>query len=59
MEAAYLGGWIHPVSQAIEKSRRFAEEAIRMAPTNPDANLAMAFIRTVIGDASDAVRIAQ
>jgi TolB-like protein/class 3 adenylate cyclase/Tfp pilus assembly protein PilF len=58
---AHIGmrGWIHPVTQAFEKSQRFAEKAIRLAPSSPDANLAMAFIRTVFGDASNAVGIAQ
>ena len=52
-------GWIKPVRGAYEEASRIAHEAVRLAPTSPEANHALAFILMVTGNASQAVTAAR
>ncbi len=52
-------GWVRPVRQAYEDSRRFAEEAARLAPSSPETNQALAFVLNMTGEAEQAITVAQ
>jgi adenylate cyclase len=52
-------GWIQPVRGAYELSRRIAEKAVRVAPSSPEANQALAFVLIMIGEAERAVTVAR
>jgi adenylate cyclase len=52
-------GWVQPVRDAYEKSRRFAEKAVRLAPSSPEANHALAFLMNITGEAEQAVTVAR
>jgi adenylate cyclase len=58
---AHIGmrGWARPARQAFEESRRFAEEATRLAPSSPETNQAFAFVLAMTGEAEQAIRVAQ
>jgi adenylate cyclase len=58
---AHIGmrGWVRPARQAFEESRRFAEEANRLAPSSPETNQALAFVLAITGEAEQAIRVAQ
>ncbi len=44
---------------AFEEARRWAEKAVHLAPTNPQANQSLAFVLAVTGEAEQAIRVAQ
>ena len=50
-----MRGWVRPARQAFEKSRRMAEEAVRLAPSSPETNHALAFVLMSTGEAENAV----
>jgi adenylate cyclase len=52
-------GWVQPVREAYELSRRIAEKAVRVAPSSPEANQALAFVLIMIGEAERAVTVAR
>jgi len=52
-------GWVHPVRETYEKSRRIAEEAVRVGPSSPEAHQALAFVLIVIGEAERALTVAR
>ena len=52
-------GWVRPARQAFEESRRFAEEAARLAPSSPETNQALAFVLNMTGEAEQAILVAQ
>lgn len=52
-------GWVKPVRQAYEEARRMAEEALRLEPTSPEANRALAFVLMATGNAEHAVTAAR
>jgi adenylate cyclase len=54
-----LRGWVRPALQAFEESHRFAEEAIRLAPSSPETNQALAFVLSITGDAERAITAAR
>jgi len=58
---AHIGarGWVRPARSAFEESRRFAEEATRLAPSSPEANQAFAMVLAMTGEAEEAIRVAQ
>jgi adenylate cyclase len=58
---AHIGmrGWARPARQAFEESRRFAEEATRLAPSSPETNQAFAFVLAMTGEAEQAIRVVQ
>ena len=54
-----MRGWIRPARLAFEEARRWAEKAVHLAPTNPQANQSLAFVLAVTGEAERAIRVAQ
>ena len=58
---AHVGmhGWIRPARPAFEEARRRAEQAVRLAPTSPEANQSLAFVLAMTGHAEQAIRVAQ
>jgi adenylate cyclase len=52
-------GWIRPARQAFEKSRQMVEESVRLAPSSPDTNHALAFVLTLVGEAEQAITAAR
>jgi adenylate cyclase len=58
---AHIGmrGWVRPARQAFEEARCFAEEALRLAPSSPEANQALAFVLAITGEAEQAIRVAK
>ena len=52
-------GWVRPVRQAYEASRRFAEKAVRVGPSSPEAHHALALVLSVVGEAERAVTVAR
>ena len=52
-------GWVQPVRQAYETSRRIAEKAVRVGPSSPEAHQALAFVLSVVGEAERAVTVAR
>jgi TolB-like protein/class 3 adenylate cyclase/Tfp pilus assembly protein PilF len=51
---AGVHGWVRPVRDAYQKARSYAEEAVRLAPTSPQANQALAFVLVTTGQAEQA-----
>ena len=51
-------GWVLPVREAYEKSRHFADKAVQLSPSSPEANHALAFIMVMTGEADKAVAVA-
>ena len=53
---AHIGvlGWMRPVRHAYEKARAFADEAIRLAPSSPETNYALAMVLVMTGKADQA-----
>ena len=41
-------GWVQPVRQAYEASRRIAEKAVRMGPSSPEAHQTLAVVLIVL-----------
>jgi adenylate cyclase len=58
---AHIGvrGWVRPARKAYEEARRFVEDAVRLAPSSPEANHALAFVLTTIGQADQAITVAR
>ena len=54
-----MRGWIRPARPAFEEARRWADEAVRLAPTSPEANQSLAFVLAMTGEAEQAIRVAQ
>ena len=52
-------GWVQPVRQAYEASRRIAEKAVRMGPSSPEAHQTLAVVLSVVGEAERAVAVAR
>jgi adenylate cyclase len=52
-------GWVQPVREAYEKSRQFAEKAVRLSRASPEANQALALIMVMTGEADRAVTVAR
>jgi adenylate cyclase len=52
-------GWVRPVSEAYEKSRHFADKAVQLSPSSPEANHALAFVMVMTGEADLAVTVAR
>ena len=52
-------GWVRPVRQAFEEARRLADIAIRLAPSTPESNQALAFVLMATGEAEEAVTAAR
>ena len=52
-------GWVRPVREAYAEARRMAEEAIRLAPSAPESNHALAFVLMSTGEAEAAVLAAK
>ncbi len=58
---AHIGarGWVRPARQAFEESRRFAEKAVRLAPSSPETNQALAMVLNMTGEAEQAITVAR
>ena len=54
-----IHGWIRPARAAFEEARRWAEQAIRLAPASPEANQSLAFVLAMTGKAVQAIQVAQ
>jgi adenylate cyclase len=52
-------GWMRPVRQAYENSRSCADDAVRLAPSSPEANHALALVLSVTGQAQKAISVAR
>ncbi len=52
-------GWVRPVREAYRQARLMAEEAIRLAPSAPESNQALAFVLMSTGEAEAAVLAAR
>ena len=52
-------GWHRPAKNAYQVAERFAELAVRLSPTSPETNEALAFVLFCTGRAREAVRVAQ
>ena len=52
-------GWHRPVKAAYQVAERFAELAVRLSPTSPETNEALAFILLCTGRGREAARVAQ
>jgi adenylate cyclase len=52
-------GWHRPAKTAYQVAERFAELAVRLSPTSPETNEALAFVLFCTGRAREAVRVAQ
>jgi adenylate cyclase len=52
-------GWVRPVSEAYKKSRHFAEKAVQLSPSSPEANHALAFVMVMTGEADQAITVAR
>jgi len=52
-------GWVKPVREAYEKSRRYASKATQLSPSSPEANHALAFVMVMTGEAGKAVTVAR
>jgi adenylate cyclase len=52
-------GWRRPVREAYKEARNFADKAVQMAPSSPEANYALAFVLAVTGQAEKAVMVAR
>jgi adenylate cyclase len=58
---AHVGmrGWVRPVRPAFERARHWAEQAVRLGPTNPETHQSLAFVLAMTGHAEDAIRVAK
>jgi adenylate cyclase len=54
-----MRGWIRPARPAFDEARRWAERAVHLSPTSPEANQSLAFVLAVTGEAEQAIRVAQ
>ena len=54
-----LFGWMRPVRQAFEKAQNFADNAVRLAPSSPEANHALALVLSLTGQAQRAIMVAR
>ena len=54
-----LHGWVQPVRQTLEKARRIAEDAVRLAPSSPETNQALALVLWATGESVQAVTAAR
>jgi adenylate cyclase len=54
-----LRGWVQPARQAFVEARRLAEEGVRLAPSSPETNHALAFVLSVTGRAEQAITAAR
>jgi adenylate cyclase len=52
-------GWRRPVREAYKEARNFADKAVQMAPSSPEANYALAFVLAVTGQAEKAIMVAR
>jgi TolB-like protein/class 3 adenylate cyclase len=52
-------GWHRPVKVAFQLSERFAELAVRLSPTSPETNEALAFVMLCTGRSQEAQLVAQ
>ena len=54
-----LRGWVKPASEAIAKARTYSGKGVKIAPTSPETNHALAFILCMTGEARQAISIAE
>jgi TolB-like protein/class 3 adenylate cyclase/Tfp pilus assembly protein PilF len=52
-------GWTQPVRTAFEAAQHCAEEAVRLTPSSPEANQALAFVLSATGQAERAIMVAR
>ena len=52
-------GWVQPVRGAFEEARHSTEKAVRLAPSSPEANHALAFVLNMVGDPEKAALVAR
>ena len=50
-----MHGWVRPASQAFEEARRVANEAVRLAPSSPETNQALALVLWATGESEQAI----
>jgi TolB-like protein/class 3 adenylate cyclase/Tfp pilus assembly protein PilF len=54
-----MRGWVRPVRPAFERARHWVDQAVRLAPTNPETHQSLAFVLAMTGHAEDAIRVAK
>ena len=54
-----MHGWIRPVSRAFEEARRITKEAVRLAPSSPETNQALALVLWATGESEQAITAAR
>jgi adenylate cyclase len=54
-----MHGWVRPVRQAFEEARRAAQEAVRLVPSSPETNQALALVLWATGDSEQAITAAR
>nr|ALV86381.1 guanylyl cyclase [uncultured bacterium 8] len=52
-------GWVKPVRQAYETSRRIAEKAVRVGPSSAEAHQALALVLILVGEAERAITVSR
>lgn len=52
-------GWVRPAREAFQQSRHFANTAVQLAPSSPEANHSLAFVLNFTGEARQAVTVAR
>jgi adenylate cyclase len=54
-----MRGWVRPARPAFDRARQLVEQAVRLAPTNPETHQSLAFVLAITGHAEDAIRVAK
>jgi adenylate cyclase len=54
-----MRGWVRPARPAFERARHWVDQAVRLAPTNPETQRSLAFVLAMTGQAEDAIRVAK
>ena len=57
----YIGmhGWVRPARQAFDEARRITKEAVRLAPSSPETNQALALVLWATGESEQAITAAK
>jgi adenylate cyclase len=54
-----MHGWVRPARQAFEEARRVAQEAVRLVPSSPETNQALALVLWATGESEQAITAAR
>jgi adenylate cyclase len=54
-----MRGWVRPARPAFERARHWVEQAVHLAPNNPETLQSLAFVLAMTGHAQDAITVAK